>query len=66
VVENKFKYFSVTTTLIVKAANIKQAEKVASSNGNYAPGVSGEILFKDVEVERITAVEARQQTSNKL
>ena len=64
-VENKFKYFSVTTTSIVKAANIKQAEKVASSNGNYVSGVSGEILFKDVEVERITAVEARQQTSNK-
>jgi len=64
-IENKFKYFSVTTTSIVKAANIKQAEKVASSNGNYISGVSGEILFKDVEVERITAVEARQQTSNK-
>lgn len=64
-VENKFKYFSVTTTSIVKAANIKQAEKVASNNKDYASGVSGEILFKDVEVERITAVEARQQTSNK-
>ncbi len=62
-VENKFKYFSVTTTSIVKAANIKQAEKVANSNGNYVSGVSGEILFKDVEVERITAVEAREQKS---
>lgn len=64
-VENKFKYFSVTTTSIVKAANIKQAEKVASSNGNYVAGVSGEILFKDVEVERITAIKAREQQTNK-
>ncbi len=59
--ENKFKYFTVTTTSIVKASNMTEAEKIASGNRRTVSGVSGELLFKDVDVERITAVKAREQ-----
>lgn len=59
--ENKFKYFTVTTTSIVKANTMADAEKLAKSNRRTIPGVSGELLFKDVDVERISAVQAREQ-----
>lgn len=59
--ENKFKYFTVTTTSIVKAANKTEAEKIASGSRRKVPGVVGELIFKDVEVERITAIKAREQ-----
>ena len=59
--ENKFKYFTVTTTSIVKASNMAEAEKIASGNRRTVSGVSGELLFKDVDVERITAIKAREQ-----
>lgn len=59
--ENKFKYFTVTTTSIVKANTMAEAEKLAKSNRRTIPGVSGELLFRDVDVERITAVQAREQ-----
>jgi hypothetical protein len=59
--ENKFKYFTVTTTSIVKSPTAAEAQKIASSNNRKVSGVRGELLFKDVEVERITAVEARKQ-----
>ena len=59
--ENKFKYFTVTTTSIVKAANKTEAEKSASGSRRKVAGVAGELIFKDVEVERITAIKAREQ-----
>lgn len=59
--DNKFKYFTVTTTAIVKANNKTQAEKLAMSNGRRPAGVPGELIFKDVEIERISAVEAHEQ-----
>jgi hypothetical protein len=59
--ENKFKYFTVTTTSIVKAANKTEAEKIASGSRRKVAGVAGELIFKDVEVERITAIKAREQ-----
>lgn len=59
--ENKFKYFTVTTTSIVKAPTAAEAQKIAKSNARKLTDVRGELLFKDVEVERITAVQARKQ-----
>jgi hypothetical protein len=59
--ENKFKYFTVTTTSVVKAPTSAEAQKIAKSNNRKVSGVRGELLFKDVEVERITAVKAREQ-----
>jgi hypothetical protein len=46
--ENKFKYFTVTTTSIVKAANKTEAEKIASGSRRKVAGVAGELIFKDV------------------
>lgn len=57
--DNKLKYFTVTTTSIVKANNKADAEKIATSNRKPA-GVEGELMFKDMEIERISAVEARE------
>lgn len=62
--ENKFKYFTVTTTSIVKASNMTDAEKIANGSRRTVSGISGELLFKDVDVERITAVKAREQIEN--
>lgn len=59
--ENKYKYFTVTTTSIVKAVNMSEAAKIAAGNRRTAVGVAGELLFKDVDVERITALKAREQ-----
>jgi hypothetical protein len=59
--ENKFKYFTVTTTSVVKANTKADAEKIALSNRRNGAGVAGELIYKDVEVERITALQARQQ-----
>jgi hypothetical protein len=59
--ENKFKYFTITTTSIVKAPTSSEAQKIAKSSARKLSGVRGELLFKDVEVERITAVQARKQ-----
>lgn len=58
--DNKFKYFAVTTTSVVKANNKADAEKIAMGTRKNS-GVPGELVFKDVEVERITAVQAREQ-----
>jgi hypothetical protein len=55
--DNKFKYFTVTTTSLVKATSKTDAEKLAMGRR----GVSGEVMFQDVEIERISAVEAREQ-----
>lgn len=62
--DNKFKYFTVTTTTIVKANNKADAEKIALSNKRTLSSVAGELIYKDVEVERISAVEAREQLVN--
>lgn len=55
--DNKFKYFTVTTTTLVKANNKADAHKLAMGRR----GVTGEVMFNDVEIERISAVEAREQ-----
>lgn len=62
--ENKYKYFTVTTTSIVKAANISEAEKIANSDNLKSNKISGQLLFKDVDIERITAIAARKQIEN--
>ena len=54
---NKFKYITVTTVSIVKSNNKNDAQKLAMGRR----GVTGEVLFKDVEIERISAIEAREQ-----
>jgi hypothetical protein len=59
--DNKFKYFSVTTTTIVKAANKADAESIALSSKRSLRNINGELIYKDIEVERITATEAREQ-----
>jgi hypothetical protein len=56
--ENKFKYFTVTTTSVVKANSKTDAQKLAMGRR----GVTGEVLFKDVEIDRISAIEAREQS----
>lgn len=58
---NKFKYFAVTTTTVVKANNKADAEKLALSSRRTSSSTMGEIIYKDVEVERITAMQAREQ-----
>jgi hypothetical protein len=55
--DNKFKYFAVTTTSLVKANNKTEAQKVATGRR----GSDGELLFKSTEIERISSVEAREQ-----
>jgi hypothetical protein len=59
--DNKLKYFTVTTTTLVRANNKTHAEKIAMSNRRKVSGLPGEVIYKDVEVDRITAVEAREQ-----
>ena len=55
--DNKFKYFAVTTTTLVKANSKADAQKVAMGRR----GVAGELLFMSTDVERISSVEAREQ-----
>jgi hypothetical protein len=62
--ENKFKYFTITTTSIVKAPTVAEAQKIASSNSRKLTGTRGELLFKDVDVQRITAIQAREQVES--
>ena len=57
--DNKLKYFTVTTTSIVKANNMADAEKIALSNRKPV-SIEGELMFRDTDVERISAVEARE------
>jgi len=54
--DNKFNYFEVTTSLLVKAKNKSEAEKVALGRKN----VKGEILSSNTDVERISAVDVRE------
>lgn len=55
--ENKFNYFAVVTTTLVKAKNQQDAQKVALNRR----GVTGERLFQSTDIERISSVEARKQ-----
>jgi hypothetical protein len=55
--DNKFKYFTVESLVVVKANNKTDAEKLAMGR----KGVQGEVILKTTDVERISAVEARKQ-----
>jgi hypothetical protein len=59
--ENKFNYFAVTTTVLVKAKNKQEAEKVATGRRN----ASGEVLFRATDIERISSAQAQKEI-NKL
>jgi hypothetical protein len=54
--ENKFNYFEVTTSYVVKAKNKSEAEKVALGRR----GVKGEVITSKINVDRISAVEVRE------
>ena len=54
--DNKFKYFTVESVVVVKANNKSDAEKLESGRR----GVQGEVILKTTDVERITAIEARK------
>ena len=55
--DNKFKYFTVTTTSLVKANNKADAEKIATSSNNCRSTL-GNMLYKEESTERISANEA--------
>jgi hypothetical protein len=54
--DNKFNYFEVTTSFLVRARNKSEAEKTALGRKN----TKGEILSTNTAVERISAVEVRE------
>jgi hypothetical protein len=54
--DNKFKYFEVTTTALVKANSKTDAEKLTMGRR----GVQGEVLSKTTDIERISAIEVRE------
>lgn len=54
--DNKFNYFEVTTSFLVKAKNKSEAEKIALGRKN----VKGNILSTNTDVERVSAVEVRE------
>lgn len=54
--ENKFNYFEVTTSFLVKAKNKSEAEKIVLGRKN----VKGEILSTNTDVERVSAVAVRE------
>jgi hypothetical protein len=60
---NKYKYFVVTTTSVVKAPNKAIAQELATSTRKSKIGIPGEMLFRDIDIERITAVEAQSHIS---
>jgi len=55
--DNKFKYFEVNTTTVVKALNKTDAVKAAAST-KRVPGT--EVLDTWADVDRISAVQARE------
>ncbi len=59
--ENKFKYFTVTTTAIVKATTKSDAEAIAS--GRRVSAATGKALYRDVVIERISAIEAHDMAA---
>jgi hypothetical protein len=54
--DNKFNYFEVTTSYVVKSKNKTEAEKIVLGRR----GVKGEILSTKTNVDRISAVEVRE------
>lgn len=54
--DNKFKYFEVTTTALVRANSKTDAEKLAMGRR----GITGEVLSKHTEIDRVSAIEARE------
>lgn len=54
--ENKFNYFEVTTSYIVKAKNKSEAEKVVLGRR----GVKGEVITSKTSIDRIPAVEVKE------
>ena len=57
--DNKFKYFTVESVVVVKANNKSDAEKLASGRR----GVQGEVILKTTDVERITAIDINYNDS---
>lgn len=55
--DNKFKYFTVTTTTLVKANSKTDAENLAKNRR----GVQGEVLFRSTDIDRISSAEAHEQ-----
>ena len=58
--DNKLKYFTVTTTTVVRANNKADAEKIAASNRRKVTGIPGEGIVKQIEVDHISAAVAKQ------
>ena len=54
--ENKFNYFEVTTSYIVKAKNKSEAEKVVLGRR----GVKGEVITSKTSIDRIPAIEVKE------
>lgn len=57
---NKFRYYTVNTSTVVRANNKTQAEAIARGRR----GVPGNVLDTTVEVDRITAGEAKTLAAN--
>lgn len=55
--DNKFKYFTVTTTMLVKANSKTDAQNLAMNRR----GVQGEVLFRSTDIDRISSAEAHEQ-----
>lgn len=55
-VSNKFRYYRVTTTKVVRALN--KADALALSNGRR--GVSGEVLADEIKSDRLTSASAKK------
>lgn len=52
---NKLKYFEVTTTAVVRANNMTDAEAIARGRRN----IQGQVLVTDTDISRISANEAQ-------
>lgn len=57
--QNKFKYYTVTTTEVVQARNQSDAVKVA----NGIRSIPGKVLGSSQEAQRVLASEAREMVS---
>ncbi len=53
--DNKFNYFAVVTTTLVKAKNKQDAERTSLGRRN------GEVLFRSTDIERISSEQAHKQ-----
>ncbi len=53
--DNKFRYYTVTETTVVKACNSTDARAIARGRR----GVAGQVVDQTSGVERISAVEAK-------